>query len=167
MNKFTFMRTVALGSGLVIGALNANAQFGFTNSNSRLTPTSMRSGNCVTVVDVNNDGLDDIVRMDQSTTLWVDLQARNGNFTSYNVGNVSGSGVWGMAVADFDHNGWKDVVTGPNGSVYLAKLSWNGSAVVKTQTTLSNSNFFTQNITCGDFITNIKEGIHKNHTLTK
>lgn len=151
MNKFTFMRTIALGSGLVIGALNANAQFGFTNSNSRLTPTSMRSGNCVTVVDVNNDGLDDIVRMDQSQDLWVDLQNRNGLFTSYNTGTVSGSNVWGMAVADFDHNGWKDVVTGPNGSVYLAKLSWNGSAVVKTQTTLSNSNFFTQNITCGDF----------------
>jgi hypothetical protein len=151
MNKFTFMRTVALGSGLVIGALNANAQFGFTNSNSRLTPTSMRSGNCVTVVDVNNDGLDDIVRMDQSTTLWVDLQARSGNFTSYNLGAVSGSGVWGMAVADFDHNGWKDVVTGPNGSVYLAKLSWNGTTIVKTQSTLANSNFFTQNITCGDF----------------
>jgi hypothetical protein len=151
MNKFTFMRTIALGSGLVIGALNANAQFGFTNSNSRLTPTSMRSGNCVIVVDVNNDGLDDIVRMDQSKELWVDLQNRNGLFTSYNTGAVSGSNVWGMAIADFDHNGWKDVVTGPNGSVYLAKLSWNGSAVVKTQTTLSNSNFFTQNITCGDF----------------
>ncbi|MBL7890654.1 MAG: VCBS repeat-containing protein [Bacteroidia bacterium] len=151
MNKFTFMRSIALGSGLVFGVVNANAQFGFTNSNSRLTPTTMRSGNCITVVDVNNDGLDDIVRMDDSRDLWVDLQQRNGNFTSYNVGNVSGSNVWGMAVADFDHNGWKDVVTGPNGSVYLAKLSWNGSAVVKTQSTLSNSNFFTQNITCGDF----------------
>lgn len=145
------MRSLALGSGLVFGVVNANAQFGFTNSNTRLTPTSMRSGNCVVVVDVNNDGMDDIVRMDQSRDLWVDLQQRSGNFTSYNVGNVSGSNVWGMAVADFDHNGWKDVVTGPNGSVYLAKLSWNGSTIIKTQSTLANSNFFTQNITCGDF----------------
>ena len=151
MNKITFKRSFALCAGIAFTALQVSAQFGFTNSNSRLTPTTMRSGNCVTVVDVNNDGLDDIVRMNNSRDLWVDLQNQNGLFTSYNLGNVSGSNVWGMAVADIDHNGWKDVITGPNGTVYLAKLSWNGSTIVKTQSTLAHSNFFTQNITCGDF----------------
>lgn len=151
MNKFTKTKTLVFGLCSALAVTSAHAQ-SFTNSNSLLTPTSMRSGNCVVVVDVNADGLDDIVRMDQGTTLNVDLQQRNGSFTTYNVGNITGtSRIWGMAVADFDHNGWKDVVCGPNGSVYLVKLAWSGSTITKTSTVLPNSSFFTQNITCGDF----------------
>lgn len=152
MNKITKTKTLALGFLSVFAGTGAFAQTAFTNSNSLLTPTSMRSGNCVVVVDVNSDGRDDLVRMDQGTTLYVDLQQANGTFTTYNLGNITGtSRIWGMAIADFDHNGWKDVVCGPNGSVYLVKLAWSGSTITKTSSVLPNSNFFTQNITCGDF----------------
>lgn len=151
MNKFTNRKSFVIALCAAFSATGSIAQT-FTNSNSLLTPTTMRSGNCVAVVDVNGDGLDDIVRMHQSTDLYVDLQQRSGSFTTYNLGNITGtSRIWGMAIADIDHNGWKDVICGPNGSVYLVKLGWSGSTMTKTSAVLPNSNFFTQNITCGDF----------------
>ena len=149
MVNSTFYRSFVLGSCL-LGATGAFAQFSFTNSNSLISAVS-HSGNAVTVVDVNNDGLDDIVKMDAATTLVIDLQNQDGTFTHYNLGTITGGGrVWGMAVADVDNNGWKDVATGTNGSLYLVKLSWSGSTITKTQTTLSGS-YFVQNITFGDF----------------
>lgn len=128
----------------------SSAQFTFTNSNT-LIPTASHSGCAVTVVDINDDGLDDIVKMDQSTTLIVELQNLNGTFTHYNLGNITGTAkVWGMAVADVDHNGWKDVATGANGAMHLVKLSWTGSTIAATNLTLAGS-YFVQNITFGDF----------------
>ena len=52
----------------------------------------------VAVGDVNNDGLDDIVKMDQSNTLVVQLQNRNGSYTHYNLGNVGAGSVWGTSL---------------------------------------------------------------------
>ncbi len=150
MIKTTFHKSLVLASTCLLGALTSNAQFAFTNSNS-LTPTATHSGCAITVVDVNNDGLDDIVKMDAATTLVVQMQNQNGTYTHYNLGNITGaSRVWGMAVADVDHNGWKDVATGRNGAMYLVKLAWSGSTITTTTTTLSGS-YFVQNVTFGDF----------------
>lgn len=149
MVKSTLYRSFVLGSCL-LGAASSYAQFSFTSSNSLISTVS-HSGNAVSVVDVNNDGLDDIVKMDGATTLVIDLQNMDGTFTHYNLGSITGGGrVWGMSVADVDHNGWKDVATGTNGSLYLVKLGWSGSTITKTVTTLSGS-YFVQNITFGDF----------------
>jgi len=150
MKKITQLKKL----GLAICTLSmsaATAQFSFTNSNNLLTQSNMRSGNSISVVDVNFDGLDDILRMQNSRELHLELQQKNGTFTHFNLGNVSGSNVWGMAAADVDHNGWVDVVTGPNGSCYLVKLFGNNGVVTTTTTTLTSSSFFVQNITFGDF----------------
>ncbi|MFL5763506.1 MAG: FG-GAP-like repeat-containing protein [Bacteroidia bacterium] len=150
MLKTTFHKSFVFASACMVGTLGANAQFSFTNSNS-LISTMTHSGNAIAVVDINNDGLDDIVKMDQATTLVIDMQNQNGSFTHYNLGNISGTGrVWGMAISDVDHNGWKDVATGKNGAMYLAKLAWSGSTITMTPTTLSGS-YFVQNVTFGDF----------------
>ncbi len=150
MIKTTFHKSLVITSACILGALSTNAQFGFTNSNS-LTPIATHSGCAISVVDVNNDGLDDIVKMDQSDVLIVDLQSQGGTYTRYNLGTITGgTNVWGMALADVDHNGWKDVATGTNGTMYLVKLSWSGSTITKTQTTLAGS-YFVQSITFGDF----------------
>lgn len=149
MVKLTFSRSFIILS-CMLGAASSSAQFSFTDANS-LISTTTNSGNAISVVDVNNDGLDDLVKMDQSNTLMVDLQRQNGTFVHYNLGNVTGgSRVWGMALADVDHNGWKDVATGPNGSMYLVKLGWSGSTITATTITLGGS-FFVQNVTFGDF----------------
>jgi hypothetical protein len=150
MKKSTHCSLILIAVISFLGTINSQAQFAFTNSNT-LLPAASHSGCAVTVVDVNNDGLDDIVKMDQSTTLVIELQNRDGSFTHYNLGNITGnSKVWGMAVADVDHNGWKDVATGVNGAIYLVKLSWTGSTIAAVSTPLSG-NYFVQNITFGDF----------------
>lgn len=152
MVKITFHKSLFLASLCVLGAINTNAQFAFTNSNSLISNLT-RSGCAISVVDINNDGLDDIVKMDQSDVLVIDMQNQNGTFTNYDLGTITGgTNVWAMAVADVDHNGWKDIATGTgggSGSMYLVKLFWSGSTITKTQTTLAGS-YFVQNITFGD-----------------
>src|ERR1043165_4385629 len=149
MIKTTFHKSLVLASCL-LGVFSADAQFAFTNKNSLLS-TATHSGCAIAVADMNNDGLDDIVKMDQSINLVVQMQNQNGTYTHYNLGNITGtSRVWGMAVADVDHNGWKDVATGRNGQMFLVKLSWSGSTITTTTTTLASS-YFVQNVTFGDF----------------
>jgi len=128
---------------------SAQAQFAFTNSNNLLSGTS-HSGCSVTVVDVNNDGMDDILKMDDSKNLVLELQNRDGSFTSTNLGTIpDNNNVWGMSAADVDHNGWKDVAAG-SGSCYLFNLFSNGGVITATTTQLPQ-NYFVQNITFGDF----------------
>lgn len=149
MIKSTMIKSFAFAS-CVLAAYSASAQFGFTNSNS-LISTATHSGCAISVADINHDGLDDIVKMDQSTTLVIDMQNQDGTYTHYNLGAITGtSRVWGMALGDVDHNGWMDVATGVNGAMYLVKLGWSGSTITKSITTLSGS-YFVQNITWGDF----------------
>ena len=147
MKLSTFSRPLAAAAFSML-AIAAQGQFAFTNSNSKFA-TQTHSGCSVVVVDVNNDGLDDILIMDQSKNLTVRMQNRDASFTTYPLGQVYGSNVWGMAAADVDHNGWKDVVTG-SGSAVLVKLGWNGTTVTSTITTLAGS-YFVQNVLFGDF----------------
>lgn len=147
MVKSTFRNSFVLATACLFGAIGANAQFSFTNKNS-LTPTATHCGNSISVVDINNDGLDDIVKMDQASDLVIQMQTANGTFTHYNLGDVGAGNVWGMALADVDHNGWKDIATGA-GSTSLVKLFWSGSTITKTTTVLSGS-YFVQNLTFGD-----------------
>ena len=149
MKKTTYSKTLMLGLVCSIGLINSHAQTAFTNSNS-LIPTATHSGCAISVSDINNDGLDDIVKMDQSKSLVIDMQNQNGSYTHYNLGTIATGNVWGMAVGDVDQNGWKDVATGSNGTMYLVKLSWTGTTIAKTTTTLTGS-YFVQNITFGDF----------------
>jgi len=89
---------------------NAQAQT-FTNSNS-LLPETFNSGGCVGFTDLDGDGYDDLVVLDQSNTLHTLYQTAQGSFQDYNLGQVSGASQWGMCVADFDNDGHKDVFSG-------------------------------------------------------
>jgi hypothetical protein len=97
-----------LMSVVAVGASNAQT---FTNSTG-LLPTSYNSGGCTGVVDMNNDGLDDIVILDQSTNLKIAYQQANGSFSVSSFGTVSGGEQWGMCVGDVDNDGHKDVMCG-------------------------------------------------------
>jgi len=147
MKKITLLKSFALAALVCVG-YTSKAQFAFTNSNS-LLPIASHSGCSVTVVDVNNDGLDDILKMDQSHVLILELQKTDGTFAHTNLGTVPGGTVWGMAAADVDHNGWKDVVTG-SGYAELVKLFYSGGVVTATMTQLTG-NYFVQNVLFGDF----------------
>lgn len=85
----------------------------FTNGTT-LLGTDHNSGGCTGVVDMNDDGLDDIVILDQSTDLYVAYQQPDGSFDVSSYGTVSGQSQWGMSVGDIDNDGHKDVMCGGN-----------------------------------------------------
>ena len=91
-------------------ALLGSAQT-FTMNTSLIT-TSYNSGGCTGVTDMNNDGLDDIVILDNSRDLSIAYQQADGSFSVSYLGAVSGQGQWGMCIGDVDNDGHKDVMCG-------------------------------------------------------
>lgn len=130
----------------------AFSQVTFTNSNSLLVNASLTSGVAIGVSDMNGDGLDDIVRLHDASSLQIEYQTPGGgNFTRYNYGST-GSTHWGLAVADVDENGFNDVVIGGyNNGVRVLKASSNGATY--SSTTLSGT-IFLQNINFADIDNN-------------
>ncbi|HRG57560.1 MAG TPA: FG-GAP-like repeat-containing protein [Bacteroidia bacterium] len=141
-------------SALVLGMISAKAQvLSFTNSNSKLPNNAVnyRSGNSVSVADVNNDGLDDIIRLDQSNDINLEIQNINGGYTSYFLGSFTGGNAWAMTVADLDKNGIKDVIAGMGSTGSIALINYSGGNYTANISVLQASNFFWQNISVGDF----------------
>jgi len=118
------MRTATIVS-LLVSSFTLQAQsVSFTDA-SGLLPTGRVSDHAVGVCDMNDDGLDDIVRMrsynDGPETLqdvYVALQQGEGeDFIELLIGTmeVPGTGsadAWGLCIADFDRNGVNDLSTG-------------------------------------------------------
>jgi hypothetical protein len=123
------------------------AQITFQNETSRLEGTN-NSGCSMTIVDWDNDGLDDIIRLDDGRTAWVSLQKTGQGFQNTEMIQMAGSSAWAMVVADFDKNGYVDIVGGWNGSCKV--LMMNDDGTPGALTTLPASNFFLQNMTVVD-----------------
>lgn len=137
--------TLALAAGLC--TLGAVAQPVFTNS-PELLPFTTNSGNCMAVTDLNGDGLDDIAVLDSSRYLRILYQNIDGHFQGYNIGRLSTADQWGMAVADMDNDGHKDVFTGGNGDgQHYRRITAPG---VATAGTVQTHGMFMQNISIGD-----------------
>jgi hypothetical protein len=83
----------------------------FSNASS-LLPNGYNSGNCVGFTDMNNDGYDDIVVLDQSKTIKVLYQDGAGTFEEFDYGDVSSNNQWGMTIGDYDNDGHKDIFAG-------------------------------------------------------
>lgn len=108
MNLLPPRTALAVLTLAAFGALQAQT---FTNTNV-LLPQEYHSGGCVGFTDLDGDGYDDLVVLDQSNTLHTLYQTAQGTFNAYDLGAVSGNGQWGMCVADFDNDGHKDVFSG-------------------------------------------------------
>lgn len=110
-------------------------------------PGSYYSGGVTGVWDMNNDGLNDIVVLDQSKTLRILYQQANGSFTQVNTGTQLGAGQWGMTVGDIDNDGYGDVICGgAYDNLHVYNIDAAGTAV---ETTLPVG-IFTQACTLGD-----------------
>ena len=127
---------------LVVSFGNFSVAQTFTNQTSLLSDTTVYSGAAIGIADMDGDGKDDIVRLDDARILKIEYQrTTNGAFDSYTFGNLSGSGnEWGLCIADVDNNGYNDFVAGGayNG---LKLLTANSTGTDYTQTVLSGSIF--------------------------
>ncbi|MCB9190339.1 MAG: VCBS repeat-containing protein [Flavobacteriales bacterium] len=120
-------------SGLAVLVFTAFAGFGqvsFTNQVSNLSDPTHYSGVAVTVNDVNNDGLDDIVILDDARNLKIEFQKMDGVWVGLETGQEMDNGdAWGMAVGDASNNGHSDVFSGLfGGRPDYAKANANGTA---------------------------------------
>ena len=102
------------------------------------------SGLAMAIVDMNNDGKDDIVQFNNAKSLRVQYQNGAGqNFTAFNFGQVSNQNQWSTAIADVDQNGFNDILCG---GAYdnMRVITNNNGTNSYTQQTLANSNIFIQ-----------------------
>ena len=113
----------------------------FVNGNGAL-PQTFNSGGCVGFADLDGDGLDDLIVLDQSRDLHTLYQTPSGAFEDYPLGQVSGSSQWGMCVGDFDNDGHKDVFSGGSyDGVHMMHITAPGQASLQS---LGNGSMFMQ-----------------------
>ena len=92
---------------------STQAQISFTNRNDLLSNANFHSGVAIAVTDMNNDGKDDIIRMNQGYDLTIEYQNQTDElFTTFNIGNIDNGSQWSMCVADVDNNGHNEVLAG-------------------------------------------------------
>lgn len=111
------MKPIYKSASLLVGVLVAgavSAQVTFTNQSASLQAISGFSNeDCA--VDMNQDGLDDIVRVTNSG-IYIDYQQAGGGFTSfYQAMPIANPPTWSICAGDIDGNGFTDLVFG-NGS---------------------------------------------------
>lgn len=94
-------------------SLPAIGQISFTDQTANLSDPTHFSGVAVTINDVNHDGLDDIVILDNGRDLKIEFQQLDGVWTGLNTGvEMDNGNAWGMAVGDASNNGHSDVFSG-------------------------------------------------------
>jgi hypothetical protein len=84
----------------------------FTDGSAALGNGEVTSGAPIAIVDMNADGLDDIVRLHDGVELEIEYQQEDGTFMRIGGVSIGGSGAWGMAIADVDNNGYPDIFAG-------------------------------------------------------
>jgi hypothetical protein len=98
---------------LFIGHNALFSQISFYNANDRIGNPDFHSGVAIGVADMNNDGLDDIVRLSESRVLNLEFQqAGNQKFENLVVEQVSNQSQWSLVVGDVNNDGFNDLICG-------------------------------------------------------
>ncbi|WP_026232388.1 FG-GAP-like repeat-containing protein [Neolewinella persica] len=89
-----------------------SAQPMFSNQSGLLSTGNTHSGVAMAVVDVNKDGLDDIIRIGDGRNIRIEFQHVGGSFSAYLFPTALSTRTWGITVADVDGNGVRDIAVG-------------------------------------------------------
>lgn len=123
------------------------AQIRFVDSSAVLFHPMVNSGVAMGIADMNGDGLDDIIRLDQTDLLTIDYQSdTSSQFTGDTYNRVFG-GQWSLCIADVNQDGFNDVFSGGayNGLTMLIADTTNGAYLSSTYNSpaiyLQGSNF--------------------------
>ncbi len=92
----------------------ALSQISFSDQTSALLPQdSFYSGVAMGIADMNGDGLDDLVRLNDARILTIDHQQSDSSMFESSVYTTPGSGSeWSLSIADVDSNGYNDILVG-------------------------------------------------------
>lgn len=134
---------------LVVTAVATSNSIAFNNGSALLADPTSYSGVAMGVVDMNQDGRDDIIRLRNAKSLFVDYQNANGSFTALSLGNPSNAFQWGIAIGDTDNNGYPDIISGG----YFDGLHYqraNGTGTAFAKSTLSTPSIFLQAVSFAD-----------------
>lgn len=93
----------------------------FLDSTSKLPTSVFHSGNAVGIADMNNDGLDDIVRPSENSTMYIEYQQADGSFTELSFPSQEIGDPWGMCIGDINNDGYNDVLYGDYSTTYILK----------------------------------------------
>lgn len=147
---YIFMKKASLSClFLLVGLSVVSAQISFTNQASVLTPAQHFSGVAIAICDMNEDGLDDIVRLDDGTELNIQFQsAVQSDFIPSMLKSIPGNDTWGMCTADVDNDGRGDVLSGGayNG-VKITRAMASGDFNIQN---ISNPSTFVQGVNLAD-----------------
>lgn len=91
-----------------------SAQISFTNNNFLIPNHTFHSGVGLGVTDMNNDGLSDIIHLDQGRNLSISYQVPSEVFNTVEYQSMSNSSQWALCIADIDNNSFPDVFSGGN-----------------------------------------------------
>jgi hypothetical protein len=106
------MRTLLYFVFSFLLSVGLTAQPMFSNQVGLLSTSNVYSGVAMAVVDVNKDGLDDIIRLDDGKNIRIEFQGAGGAFSFYALPTSLSNQTWGITVADVDANGMRDFAVG-------------------------------------------------------
>ncbi|MBV1922985.1 MAG: VCBS repeat-containing protein [Flavobacteriaceae bacterium] len=141
IKKITFTVAIFFMAQTVLAQLN------YVDNSSALNNPTLYSGVAICIADMNNDGLDDMVRLNDAENLEIEIQETNGTFTRINIGDVDS--VWGMTIADVDENGYNDILVGGYYNDLKLVLA-NSDGTDYTIITLGGPSIFLQNANFAD-----------------
>ncbi len=139
------MKKVTPILALLLASLTSSAQISFTDATNTLNNKTLRSGVAIAITDMDKDGLDDLIRLDDSDMLEIEFQQADGTFVLMELGDASAP--WGIAIADVDGNGYNDIIAG--GYYDGLKLSL-GEVGSYSTSSLSGPDIFLQNANFAD-----------------
>ena len=141
MLRVNFFVTILMLSFACVGSTHAQT---FTDRTSLLPNPNFHSGVAMGVADMNGDGLDDIVRLNEASDLSIEYQEATGAaFSNLSYGDIGSGSEWSLCISDVDRNGFNDLVVGGfYNDLKLLKASASGDSY--TQSNLPNSDIFLQ-----------------------
>ncbi len=148
MNKIYLSFSALVSCCLLVSV--GHAQISFTNQVANLGDPTHYSGVAVTINDVDNDGLDDIVVLESGQNLKIEFQKMDGVWNLFDTGvQMDNSSAWGMAVGDATNNGFSDVFSNKFGSLPDYARS-NGTGTAYTRSELPSYSLATQCVNLAD-----------------